>query len=95
MGGLDALTAEDNARTVSSFILFNLYILYRLIKQYRCRRSENDYSFALMGILELVAVHIEGLTDTNFTCVPIMREFWLLMGLAWIGDNAEMIKQVD
>lgn len=79
----------------SAFILFNLYILYRLIKQYRCRRSENDYSFALMGILVLVAVHIEGLTDTNFTCVPIMREFWLLMGLAWIGDNAEMIKQVD
>lgn len=76
----------------SVFILFNLYILYRLINKYKCRYVKNDYSFALMGILVFIAVHVEGLTDTNFTCVPIMREFWLLMGLAWIGDDVGMIK---
>jgi hypothetical protein len=42
-----------------------------------------------MGILIFIAVHIEGLTDTNFTSVPIMRELWLLLGLAWIGDAVE------
>lgn len=76
----------------SAFVLFNLYILYRLIKQYKRRERGNDYSYAFMGILIFIAVHVEGLTDTNFTNVPIMREFWLLLGLAWIGDSAEKDK---
>lgn len=76
----------------SIFILFNLYILYRLIKQYKRREDDNDYSYAFMGILIFTALHVEGLTDTNFTNVPIMREFWLLLGLAWIGDSVEKDK---
>ena len=72
-----------------AFVAINLYILYKLILQYKSRRPGEDYSYALMGILIFIAVHIEGLTDTNFTSVPIMRELWLLLGLAWIGDAVE------
>ena len=44
-------------------------------------------SYALIGILIFIGIHIEGMTDTNINQVPIMREYWLLLGTLLVGGR--------
>ncbi|SDZ88340.1 O-antigen ligase family protein [Selenomonas ruminantium] len=69
-----------------AFFLLNIYLFGRLVKEYR-KSGYAQYSFALMGILIFIGIHIEGMTDTNIIDVPIMREFWFLFGLALVSDK--------
>ena len=70
------------------FTLFG-YLLYRLYKGYKAEQNGSGLSPALMGILIWVGLQAAGLTDTNITQVPIMREFWLLMGTLLAADFCE------
>ena len=70
------------------FTLFG-YLLYRLYKGYKAEQNGPELSPALMGILIWVGLQAAGLTDTNITQVPIMREFWLLMGTLLAADFCE------
>lgn len=69
-----------------AFITLNAYLFRRLLKQY-WGSGNGQYSFALMGILILVGFHLEGMTDTNIISVPVMREFWFLLGIALVADK--------
>lgn len=69
-----------------AFFLLNTYLFWRLVKEYR-KCGYAQYSFALMGILIFIGIHLEGMTDTNIIDVPIMREFWFLFGLALVSDK--------
>ncbi len=80
--------AEDGIVGGGAFILLNLYLLQRLWQQHRSV-GDNTYSFALMGGLVFLGVHLEGMTDTNFICVPVMREFWFLLGFTFAADKIE------
>lgn len=70
-----------------AFLAINAYLLRRLIMAYRQQSRKDGMSFALMGLLIFTGIHLEGLTDTNFIDVPIMREFWMLMGMSLVADK--------
>ena len=38
----------------------------------------------------MFAIHIEGLTDWNTGQVPIMREFWFLLGMVIANENIKI-----
>ena len=71
--------SEGGALGLLAFFMLYGYLLYRLYKGYKAEQNGSGLSSALMGILVWVALQAAGLTDTNITQVPIMREFWLLM----------------
>ncbi len=46
--------------------------------------------YGLIGILIFMGIQLEGLTDTNMNQVPIMREYWLLMGTLLAAGGMEI-----
>ena len=66
-----------------AFIVLHGYLLRRFFLQYR-RESFMKFSAGLTLLLIFVALHLEGLTDTNFNQVKLMREFLVIAG-ALIG----------
>lgn len=70
-----------------AFVLLQLFLLWKLIKIHRA--SQMRHSYALMGVLIFIGFHLEGMTDTNITYVPVMREFWFLLGIAFIADKVK------
>ena len=58
-----------------------------------CQKSLESVSCGMIGMLVFLGIHLEGLTDTNANQVPIMREYWFLMGLLLTWGNLKLIKQ--
>ena len=73
--------AEGGIVGITAFLLLHGYFLYRMIMLYRKEKDLVHCSCGMIGGLVIIGLHIEGLTDTNANQVPIMREFWFLMGL--------------
>ena len=46
--------------------------------------------WGLAAIAIIFSIQIEGLTDWNTGQVPIMREFWFLLGLVIANDNLKI-----
>ena len=80
--------AEGGILGGMAFVMLYAYLLYRLILVHRQRENIEEESFALMGILVFTGLHVSGIVDANTTDVPIMREFWMLMGLSLVADDA-------
>lgn len=80
------MAAEGGVVGLGAYLLLHGYVLYRLVCQYRKERWL-ELSYALIGILIFVGIQMEGLTDTNINQVPIMREYWLLMGILLAGGG--------
>lgn len=70
-----------------AFLALNAYLLFRLLKLYSQQKKAETCSFALMGILIFAGIHFEGMTDTSIIQVPVMREFWFVMGMALTVDR--------
>ena len=62
-----------------AFIVLHGYLLRRFFLQYRIE-SFMKFSAGLTLLLIFVALHLEGLTDTNFSQVKLMREFLVIAG---------------
>lgn len=73
--------AEGGIIGAAAFIFLHGYFLYRMILLYRKEKIANIVSCGMIGILIFWGLHLEGITDTNANQVPIMREYWFLMGL--------------
>ena len=74
------VTAEGGVLGLAAFLLLHGYILYMLWQQYGREKAAGQVFYALVGIIILLGLHMEGLTDTNFNQVPIMRAYWLFIG---------------
>ena len=85
------VTAEGGVLGFAAFLLLHGYILYMLWQQYGREKAAGRTAYALVGIMILLGLHMEGMTDTNFNQVPIMRAYWLLIGtmLAQVPVGAE------
>ena len=83
-------SSEGGAVGVLAFLLLYGYLLYALYGRYREESRSLRLSPALMGILVWVALQAAGLTDTNITQVPIMREYWFLMGTLLAAGKIEL-----
>ena len=68
-----------------SYVLFQGYLLWRMIKNLKMSYMRDN--FAVMGILFFLGLHLSGLTDTNINNVPMMREYWFLIGMSMIGSR--------
>ena len=81
--------SEGGLLGLGAFLLLHGYFFWRFL---RLRRGEkHPFPYGLMGILVLVALLLEGMTDTNMNQVPIMREYWLLSGTVFAAARLEGI----
>jgi len=80
------VAAEQGSVGLIAFFLLHGYFLIRLYRQYR---QEPGNSYGIIGLLILIGIHLEGMTDSNIGQVPIMREYWLLMGMFFVGGMFE------
>lgn len=76
-----------------SFLWLHGYFLYRMIRNYRLHLRQDDY--AVIGILVFVGFHLSGITDNNIHNVLIMREFWFLMGMSFIGSEILLEREMN
>lgn len=69
----------------SATAALHLYIMLLFFKHLRICNMNND--FAIIAILMMLGIHLEGITDTTIHNVPIMREYWLLIGICYMGST--------
>ena len=80
------ITSEGGIIGLSAFLIFYGYLVYRLWCMYREEYGKEVIPCGMAGLLLFVGVLAEGMTDTNMNQVPIMRAYWLSMGVyfaAW------------
>lgn len=73
--------AEGGIIGVAAFLLLHGYFLYRMILLYKTEKGNAGALCGMIGILIFGGIHLEGMTDTNANQVPIIREYWFLMGM--------------
>ncbi len=61
------------------------YFVYRLWLMHKADKNRMAMTFGLAGILMLTAIALEGVTDTNMNQHPIIRTYWLVMGMLFAG----------
>lgn len=71
------ILSEGGILGISAFIILHGYFFREFYLIYRKKKSKTG----LTAFLILLGLQIEGLTDTNMNQVPIMREYWLVIGL--------------
>ena len=89
------VTTEGGLLGLAAFLLLHGYILYMLWQQYGREKAAGRVSYALVGIMILLGLHMEGMTDTNFNQVPIMRTYWLLLGVLLAQPPVKAAKIAD
>ncbi len=88
-------TSEGGLVGMTAFLMLYGYIFWRLGRCWWLERDLTECSCGLMGILILLGLHLEGLTDTNLTQVPIMRTFWFLCGMLLVASKLEQSQDLD
>ena len=71
--------SEGGLIGMAAFIGLHAYLFRRFFIQYK-NESSMKFSAGLTLLLMFVALHLEGLTDTNFNQVKLMREFLVISG---------------
>ena len=80
------ILAEGGVIGAIGYVSFYLYLTYYFYKKYKYNYS----MWGLAAIAIIFSIQIEGLTDWNTGQVPIMREFWFLLGLVIANDNLKI-----
>ena len=70
-----------------SFILLYGYFFRRFYLLYLKEQSTMAFSAGLTALLILLALQLEGLTETNMNLSPVMREYWFLVGMLMVSGN--------
>lgn len=78
--------SEGGTVGLAAFIGLYAYFFWKFFRQFR-QEKNLPFSAGLTAILILAGLQLEGLTDTNMTQVPIMREFWLIAGTLLAAEN--------
>ncbi len=81
------VTTEGGILGLVAFVMLHGYFFRRLYLLYKNERGKMLLSSGLVGFLILLALQLEGLTDTNMNQVPIMREYWFLIGMLLIAGK--------
>ena len=76
--------------SIAAFIMLYGFFAYKFWMLYRKEKAMAKLSYGMIGLLIMIGIQAEGLTDTNLTQVPIMREFWFLMGLLFAAGKMEL-----
>ena len=85
------ILSEGGILGMVAFLLLHGYMVYRSWQLWREeKRVGEKFPWGLAGILMIMGIHLEGLTDTNITQVSIMREYWLLLGVIFAAAPPEI-----
>ncbi len=87
--------SEGGTVGVLAYLLLYGYVFWRLWNCYRAERGRMPLSYGLMGLLIFIGIQAAGLTDTNVTQVPVMREYWLLTGMLLVAGKVELSQAKD
>lgn len=79
------ITSEGGIIGLSAFLIFYGYLVYRLWMMYRKEYGKEIIPCGMAGLLLFVGILAEGMTDTNMNQVPIMRAYWLFMGICFVA----------
>ena len=82
--------SEGGLIGIAAFIMLYGFFAYKFWMLYRKEKAMAKLSYGMIGLLIMIGIQAEGLTDTNLTQVPIMREFWFLMGLLFAAGKMEL-----
>lgn len=82
--------SEGGLIGIVAFIMLYGFFAYKFWMLYRKEKAMAKLSYGMIGLLIMIGIQVEGLTDTNLTQVPIMREFWFLMGLLFAAGKMEL-----
>ena len=85
------VTSEGGILGLFSFLLLHGYFLWRFWRICRDDKGRRRPSCGMVAILILLGLQLEGLTDTNMNQVPIMREYWLLIGVLMNLDGIDKL----
>ena len=80
-------TTEGGFIGLFAFIILHGYFFKRLYLMNKKNSSRLKISCGMIGFLILLSLQLEGLTDTNMNQVPIMREYWFLIGTLIAADK--------
>lgn len=83
--------SEGGIIGLAAFIFLHAYLFRRFFLQYR-RENFMKFSAGLTLLLIFAALHLEGLTDTNFNQVKLMREFLVIAGSLMAANNFSGVK---
>ena len=75
------IASEGGIIGLSAFLIFYGYLVYRLWGMYRKECGKEVIPCGMAGLLLFFGVLAEGMTDTNMNQVPIMRAYWLSLGI--------------
>ena len=81
------VTSEGGLIGLIAFVMLHGYFFKRLYSLYKIESDKMILSSGLIGFLILLGLQLEGLTDTNMNQVPIMREYWFLIGMLLISGK--------
>lgn len=88
------MLAEGGIVGLSAFLLLHGYFAYRLYRLWQAEKNAGcNWSWGLVGLLVMLGIHLEGLTDTNLTQLSITREYWLLVGFCMAAAVADPYEQ--
>ncbi len=82
--------SEGGLIGIAAFFMLYGFLAYKFWMLYRKEKAIAKLSYGMIGLLIMIGIQVEGLTDTNLTQVPIMREFWFLMGLLLAAGKMEL-----
>jgi len=81
------VTTEGGIIGLFAFVMLHGYFFKKLYEMYKKDRQNIKLSCGMVGFIVLLALQLEGLTDTNMNQVPIMREYWFLIGMLLVASN--------
>ena len=87
------VTSEGGILGFCSFLLLHGYFFRRFWKLQRQEQKYMMISYGMTAVLVALGLQLEGITDTNMNQVPIMREYWLLVGMLLIAGRVTGYKQ--
>lgn len=83
-------TVEGGLIGLFAFVILHAYFAFKLYQLHK--RSKLKLSCGIIGLMMLLALQLEGLTDTNMNQVQIMREYWFLIGTLFTADKIIDVK---
>ena len=81
------VTTEGGIIGLFAFVMLHGYFFRRLYDLHKNERKHLKLTCGMVGFIVLLALQLEGLTDTNMNQVPIMREYWFLIGMLLVSGN--------
>ncbi len=81
------VASEGGILGLAAFLILHGYFFRRFYLLHKRERGYMMISCGMTAFLIALGLQLEGMTDTNMNQVPIMREYWLLVGMLLVSGK--------